>query len=37
LREKLREQKVDGMVISELDEIAWLFNIRGEGANILQL
>jgi hypothetical protein len=35
VREKLREQKVDGMVISELDEIAWLFNIRGEGPSIL--
>ncbi len=23
------------MVISELDEIAWLFNIRGEGASML--
>lgn len=31
LREKLSELKVSGMVITELDEIAWLFNIRGEG------
>ena len=23
--------KVDAMIVSELDEIAWLFNLRGEG------
>jgi hypothetical protein len=31
VREKLVDLKVSGMVVTELDEIAWLFNIRGEG------
>uniref|UniRef100_A0A147BCG4 Putative xaa-pro aminopeptidase n=1 Tax=Ixodes ricinus TaxID=34613 RepID=A0A147BCG4_IXORI len=29
LREKLSAQDIDGIVISALDEIAWLFNLRG--------
>ena len=29
MREKLREKKADAMVVSALDEIAWLLNIRG--------
>ncbi len=31
MREQLVDLKVSGMVVTELDEIAWLFNIRGEG------
>ena len=31
VRENLLENKLFGMVVTELDEIAWLFNIRGEG------
>ena len=31
LREKLQEKKLDAMVITELDEIAWIFNLRGQG------
>ena len=29
LREILAEKKATGMVISMLDEVAWLFNLRG--------
>jgi len=29
LRETLTEKKASGMVISMLDEVAWLFNLRG--------
>lgn len=29
LRKELREKKVSGMVVSMLDEVAWLFNLRG--------
>ena len=31
LRETLVEKGLDAMVVSEEDEIAWLFNLRGEG------
>ena len=31
VRENLVENKFFGMIVTELDEIAWLFNIRGEG------
>ena len=31
VRENLVENNFFGMVVTELDEIAWLFNIRGEG------
>jgi len=31
LRKDLVENKYFGMIVTELDEIAWLFNIRGEG------
>ena len=31
VRENLLENKLFGMIVTELDEIAWLFNIRGEG------
>jgi len=31
LRENLIEEKLFGMIVTELDEIAWLFNLRGEG------
>ena len=30
MRAKLREKKADAMVVSALDEIAWLLNIRGK-------
>ena len=29
IRQALREQKAEGLVISQLDEIAWLLNLRG--------
>ena len=29
VRQALREQKAEGLVISQLDEIAWLLNLRG--------
>ena len=29
VRQALREQKTEGLVISQLDEIAWLLNLRG--------
>ena len=29
LREKLTQHDVDAMIITALDEIAWLFNLRG--------
>uniref|UniRef100_A0A2P2K059 Putative Xaa-Pro aminopeptidase P isoform X2 n=1 Tax=Rhizophora mucronata TaxID=61149 RepID=A0A2P2K059_RHIMU len=29
LREKLRQEKARGIIISMLDEVAWLYNIRG--------
>ena len=29
LREELTKQKVEAMVVSMLDEVAWLFNLRG--------
>jgi Xaa-Pro aminopeptidase len=29
LREELKEKKCSGMVVSMLDEVAWLFNLRG--------
>ena len=31
LRENLTEINFDAMVVTEQDEIAWLFNLRGEG------
>ena len=31
LRKDLVENKYFGMIVTELDEIAWLFNIRGVG------
>ena len=33
LRETLSDSQKYGMVVSELDEIAWLFNMRGEGGS----
>ena len=33
LRQFLSDSERFGMVVSELDEIAWLFNIRGEGGS----
>ena len=33
LRNTLRDSRKYGMVVSELDEIAWLFNMRGEGGS----
>ena len=33
LRPKLGEGKYDGMVVTELDEVAWLYNLRGEGSS----
>ena len=33
LRPRLAEADYDGMVVTELDEIAWLYNLRGEGAS----
>ena len=37
LRENLVQNKFFGMIVTELDEIAWLFNIRGEGRKINKL
>ena len=34
LREQFQKDKVDAMVITEHDELAWLFNLRGEGIYI---
>ena len=31
LRARLLEEEQHGMLVSELDEVAWLFNLRGEG------
>ena len=31
LRETLQKKNLDAMVITELDEIAWIFNLRGQG------
>ena len=31
LREKLADSNIYGIVVSELDEIAWILNVRGEG------
>ena len=31
LRTTLMDSKYDGMVVSELDEVSWLLNLRGEG------
>jgi len=36
LREKLVEEQVYGMIVSELDEVAWLLNLRGEGSSSLE-
>ncbi|XP_023336292.1 xaa-Pro aminopeptidase 1 [Eurytemora carolleeae] len=36
LRTKLGEEKRFGMILTELDEIAWLFNLRGEGSSNLE-
>ena len=33
LRPRLAEAGYDGMVVTELDEVAWLYNLRGEGAS----
>ena len=33
LRQFLNDSQKTGMVVSELDEIAWLFNMRGEGGS----
>ena len=36
LREKLLvDEEVDWMLVNEKDEIAWLFNLRGEGESSL--
>jgi len=37
LREKLAESNIYGIVVSELDEIAWILNIRGEGPTHLEI
>ena len=29
LREELKEKEVDAMIVTALDEVAWLFNLRG--------
>ena len=34
LREKFLKLEASAMVVSEQDEIAWLFNLRGEGKDI---
>ena len=31
LRTELSEKNYEAMIVTELDEIAWLFNLRGEG------
>ena len=31
LRETMEKKGLNAMVVSEEDEIAWLFNLRGEG------
>lgn len=33
LRAKLMDNRFDAMVVSEQDELAWLFNLRGEGSS----
>ena len=33
LRPRLAEDGYDGMMVTELDEIAWLYNLRGEGVS----
>ena len=35
LRDSLNKSEKTAMVVSEPDEIAWLFNMRGEGESIL--
>ena len=37
LRSDLADEGFTSMVISEHDEIAWLFNLRGEGGSILEV
>ena len=34
LREKISKLEASAMVVSEQDEIAWLFNLRGEGKDV---
>ncbi|TRY63290.1 hypothetical protein TCAL_06265 [Tigriopus californicus] len=36
LRNKLVEKGANAMVVSELDEIAWLLNLRGEGSSTVE-
>ena len=31
LRDALEEKGLTAMIVSEEDEVAWLFNLRGEG------
>lgn len=37
LRRTLAKKGINAMVVSELDEIAWLFNLRGEGSSTVQV